>query len=85
MLRLNTWTITYVAKVMLPTSQNFYEGDMSKYREYWTPVNTLYAKCQYIGAPAVMPQRDVPIYWLSLIVDNALAIGDVPGIHCLHQ
>ena len=24
---------------MLPTSQNFYEGDMSKYREYWTPVN----------------------------------------------
>ena len=42
MLSLNTWTITYVAKVMLPTSQNFYEGDMSKYREYWTPVNTLY-------------------------------------------
>ena len=44
MLSLNTWTITYVAKVMLPTSQNFYEGDMSKYREYWTPVNTLYTK-----------------------------------------
>ena len=25
------------------------------------------------------------LYWRSLIVDNALAIGDVSGIHCLHQ
>ena len=38
--KLFIWQSDHVAFTKFPTSQNFYEGDMCRYREHWTHVNS---------------------------------------------